>query len=60
MKDLIRKILKEENTKVKIYSQQNKDKNFIEAYRDLGIVLCDLKGNVVEEPNLLIMNASKT
>lgn len=54
------KILKEENTKVKIYSQQNKDKNFIEAYRDLGIVLCDLNGNVVEEPNLLIMNASKT
>lgn len=49
------KILRGENTRVKTYLEQNSDKNFMEAYSDLGIVLCDLNGNVVEEPNLLIL-----
>ena len=44
------KILSEENTKVAEYLKKNKDKNFIDAYNELGIVICDKDGN---ETNLL-------
>jgi hypothetical protein len=42
--------LSEENIKVAEYLKKNKDKNFIDAYKDLGIVICDKDGN---ETNLL-------
>ena len=47
------KILSEENTKVAEYLKKNKDKNFIDAYKELGIVICDKNGNEMNETNLL-------
>lgn len=49
------RILSEENYLVAQYIKKNKDKNFLEAYRDLGITLCDNKGNTIKEPNLPII-----
>lgn len=49
------RILSEENYLVAQYIKKNKDKNFLEAYRDLGITLCDNKGNIIKEPNLPII-----
>jgi len=49
------KLLSEENSKVAAYLKQNKDKNFIDAYNDLGIVICDSDGNIIEQPDLLIL-----
>ena len=49
------KLLSEENSKVAAYLKQNKDKNFIDAYNDLGIVICDSDGNITQEPDLLIL-----
>ena len=46
------KILSEENILVATYLKKNKDKNFIEAYNHLGIVICDNKGNVLDKIDL--------
>lgn len=46
------KILSEENVAVANYLKKHKDKNFIEAYNDLGILLCDKEGNLIKEINL--------
>ena len=47
------KILSEENTMVAEYLKKNKNKNFIDAYKDLGIVICDNNGNTMNETDLL-------
>ena len=49
------KILSEENILVSSYLKKNKDKNFIEAYNELGIVICDEKGNVLEKIELPVI-----
>ena len=49
------KILSEENVTVSTYLKKHKDKNFIEAYNDLGILLCDKEGNLIKEINLPII-----
>lgn len=49
------KILSEENILVSSYLKKNKDKNFIEAYNELGIVICDKKGNVLEKIELPVI-----
>lgn len=46
------KILSEENILVASYLKKNKDKNFIDAYRELGIVICDKEGNILDEIDL--------
>ena len=49
------KILSEENILVSSYLKKNKDKNFIEAYNELGIVICDKKGNTLEKIELPVI-----
>lgn len=49
------KILSEENILVANFLKKNKDKNFIDAYKELGIVICDDKGNVLEKIDLPII-----
>ena len=49
------KILSEENILVASYLKKNKDKNFIEAYKELGIVICDNEGNIVEKIDLPVI-----
>ena len=49
------KILSEENTSVSVYLKKNKDKNFIEAYNELGIIICDKKGNIIKDIDLPVI-----
>lgn len=49
------KILSEENVLVANYLKKNKDKNFIEAYKDLDIVICDQEGNIIEGLDLPVI-----
>lgn len=49
------KILSEENILVAAYLKKNKNKNFIEAYNDLGILICDNKGKVLDKIDLPII-----
>lgn len=49
------KILSEENVLVANYLKKNKDKNFIEAYKELDILICDQEGNVIEELDLPVI-----
>ena len=49
------KILSEENVLVAQYLKSNKDKNFIEAYKELGIIICNKNGEVINETNLPII-----
>jgi hypothetical protein len=49
------KILSQENTLVANYLKKNKDKNFIEAYKELGIVICDKKGKILENIDFLVI-----
>jgi hypothetical protein len=49
------KILSEENVSVSTYLKKHKEKNFIQAYSDLGIIICDQEGTVIEELNLPII-----
>lgn len=49
------KILSEENVLVANYLKKNKDKNFIEAYKELGILICNEKGEILEKIDLPII-----
>jgi len=49
------KILSEENVLVSTYLKKNKDKNFIEAYSELGIIICDKDGNKLEKIDLPVI-----
>jgi hypothetical protein len=49
------KILSEENVSVATYLKKHKEKNFIEAYNDLGIIICDQKGTIIEKLDLPII-----
>lgn len=49
------KILSEENVLVAQYLKSNKDKNFIEAYKELGIIICNKNGEVINETNLPVI-----
>lgn len=46
------KILSEENNLVAAYLKKNKDKTFIDAYEDLGILICDENGKILEKIDL--------
>ena len=46
------KILSEENVLVAQYLKENKEKNFLEAYKALSITICDSEGKIIKEPNL--------
>ena len=46
------KILSEENVLVAQYLKENKEKNFLEAYKELGITICDKEGKIIKKPNL--------
>ena len=46
------KILSEENILVANYLKKNKDKNFITAYEELGILICDETGKILEKIDL--------
>jgi len=49
------KILSKENSLVAGYLKKNKSKNFIDAYKDLGIIICDSNGNKLEKLDLLVI-----
>jgi len=49
------KILSKENILVAAYLKKNKSKNFIDAYKDLGIIICDNNGNKLEKLDLLVI-----
>jgi hypothetical protein len=46
------KILSEENVLVAQYLKENKEKNFLEAYKELGIKICDKEGKIIKKPKL--------
>lgn len=49
------KILSEENVLVSSYLKKHKDKTFIEAYNELGIVICDKDGNKLDKIELPVI-----
>ena len=48
-------ILAEENVLVAQYLKKNSDKNFMEAYRVLDIIICNEEGEIIKEPKLPII-----
>ncbi len=48
-------ILSEENVLVAQYLKKNIDKNFMEAYKELDIIICNKEGKIIKEPNLPII-----
>jgi len=48
-------ILSEENVLVAQYLKKNSDKNFMEAYKELDIIICDKDGKIIKDPKLPII-----